>query len=319
MRRIALLAAISIVAAGCATAADTTTTVPAGSTTTADSSTTTVEETTFPVTVNVANGEVVVDEEPTSIVSLSPSATENLFAIGAGSQVVAVDDQSSYPEDAPVTDLSGFTPNLEAILSYEPDLVVITFDPGGIVDGLDTVDVPVLLLPSATSVDDAYAEIEVLGAATGNIAEAAEVVAGMETGIQEVVDQWGPTVDGTTIYHEVDPTFYSVSSHSFVGELYEKIGLINIADAADPDGFGYPQLSPEFIVDEDPEVILLADAAFGESLATLSQRPGWESMSAVQSGSVVEIDADLASRWTPRSVIFLESVAAEIAELVSAG
>jgi iron complex transport system substrate-binding protein len=314
MRRIAFLAAISIVAAGCASAADPTTTpVPADSTTT---TTTPDEAPAFPVTVNVANGEVVVEEEPTSIVSLSPSATENLFAIGAGSQVVAVDDQSSYPEDAPVTDLSGFTPNLEAILSYEPDLVVITFDPGGILDGLDAVDVPVLLLPSATSIDAAYAEIEVLGAATGNIAGAAEVVAGMETGIQEVVDQWGSMVDGTTIYHEVDPTFYSVSSHSFVGELYERIGLINIADAADPDGFGYPQLSPEFIVDEDPDVILLADAAFGESLATLSQRPGWEIMSAVQTGSVVEIDADLASRWTPRSVAFLATVAEEISQLV---
>lgn len=321
MRRIALLTLVVLVTAACASTADTTTTpAPQESiSTTASTATTLADEASFPVTVSVANGEVVIDDKPTAIVSLSPSATENLFAVGAGSQVVAVDDQSNYPEDAPVTELSGFTPNLEAILSYEPDLVVITFDPGGIIDGFNAVDVPVLLLPSATSVDDAYAEIEVLGGATGNVAEASLVVANMQSEIQQIVEELGTIIGGTTIYHELDPTFYSVSSHSFVGELYEMLGMVNIADAADPDGLGYPQLSAEFIVDEDPNVILLADAGFGESLESLAQRPGWENMSAVESGAVIEVDADLASRWTPRIVIFLRDVADEIAQLVPTG
>lgn len=310
MRRIALLFGLVLVLTACGGAGSDPTT------TTASQPTSTVAPEQFPVTVSVANGEVEIEAEPTAIVSLSPSATENLFAVGAGDQVAAVDDQSNYPSDAPITELSGFTPNLEAILSYNPDLVVITFDPGGIIEGLSAVDVPVLLLPSATSLADAYSEIEVLGAATGHVADAAGVVSEMQTEIDRIVAEMEPSIGGTTIYHELDPTYYSVSSHSYVGELYGLLGLVNIADAGDPDGLGYPQLSPEFIVSEDPDVILLADASFGESIDTLKQRPGWSEMSAVQAGAVVEVDADLASRWTPRSVMFLQDVAEQIAQLV---
>jgi iron complex transport system substrate-binding protein len=311
-----LLVTLSLVVACGDAGAETTTTGPDATTTSAGETTTTPVEAAFPVTVTAANGEVEIAAEPNAIISLSPSATENLFAVGAGEQVIAVDDQSSYPEDAPVTDLSGFTPNLEAILAFEPDLVVITFDPGGIIDGLNAVGVPVLSLPSATSVSDAYSEIETLGAATGHLGEAAEVVSAMESEIEAIVAEFGPAVEGTSIYHELDPTYYSVSSHSYVGELYQRLGLVNIADAADPDGFGYPQLSAEYIVDEDPDVILLADAGFGESIATLEQRPGWSDLSAIAAGAVLEVDPDLSSRWTPRSLVFLRDVAAEIAQLV---
>lgn len=318
MRRTPLLLVTLLLAAACGASAETSTTTTEAPTTTQFDVTTTSMESQFPVTVTGANGEVEIPAEPNAIVSLSPSATENLFAVGAGAQVIAVDDQSSYPEEAPVTDLSGFTPNLEAILAFEPDLVVITFDPGGIIDGLNAVGVPVLLLPSATSVSDAYSEIETLGAATGHLEQAAEVIATMEFEIEEIVSEFGSALEGTTIYHELDPTFYSISSHSYVGELYSRLGLVNIADAADPDGFGYPQLSPEFIVAEDPDVILLADAGFGESIATLEERPGWSDLSAIAAGAVLEVDPDLSSRWTPRSVVFLRDIAAEIAQLVPA-
>ena len=325
MRRISLLLTLLLVAAACGSDSQATTTTSGSSTTTSIATTTTALETTttmdeaFPVTVTAANGPVEVAQRPEAIVSLSPSATENLFAVGAGEQVIAVDVQSNYPAEAPITDLSGFTPNVEAILSYEPDLVVITFDPGDLISSLEAVNVPVLLLPSATSLDDAFAEIEVLGAATGHIAEAAEVVSSMQAGFASVVEDVGAQIEGTTIYHEVDSTLYSVSSASFVGELYEMLGLVNIADEADPDGFGYPQLSPEYVVASDPEVILLADAVYGESIETLQQRPGWSEMTAVENGAVIEVDPDLASRWTPRSVEFLRSVAEAIAELVPVG
>lgn len=316
MRRIALLLSILAMAACGGAIANTTTTTGEATTTTVTQTPNSSIPDQFPVTLTAANGEVEIESEPTAVISLSPSATENLFAVGAGDQVVAVDDQSNYPASAPVTDLSGFTPNLEAILSYDPDLVVITFDPGGILEGLAAVGVPVLLLPSATSLDDAYSEIEVLGAATGHLADAAQVVSNMQTEIDEIVSEIGPTLAGTSIYHELDPTYYTVSSHSYVGELYEMLGLVNIADAGDPDGFGYPQLSAEYIVSEDPDVILLADAGFGESLETLKQRPGWSEMSAVQSGSVIAVDPDLSSRWTPRSVVFMRDVGEQIAQLV---
>lgn len=326
MRRYSLLLLLVLVAAACGGDGTTTTiassnssTTTVGETTTTTAETTTTVDTGFPVTVQAANGAVEITSMPTSIISLSPSATENLFAIGAGGEVVAVDDQSNYPEEAPVTDLSGFTPNLESILSYEPDLVVITYDPGDLIAGLDAVGVPTLLLPSATSVDDAFVEIETLGVATGHVGEAAEVVLAMQTEIDEVVVEFGDQLSGVTIYHEVDNTLYSVSSSSYVGELYSRLGLVNIADEADPDGFGYPQLSPEYIVSEDPDVILLADAAYGESIETLQERPGWAEMTAIQSDAVIEVDPDRASRWTPRSVEFLREVAEAIALLVPVG
>lgn len=328
MRRYSLLLLLVLVAAACGGEGTTTTTTVASSdstTTTVGETTTTLAETTttvdsgFPVTVQAANGAVEITAMPTAIISLSPSATENIFAIGAGEQIVAVDDQSNFPEDAPVTDLSGFTPNLESILSYEPDLVVITYDPGDLIAGLEAVGVPTLLLPPANSVDDAFAEIETLGVATGHVGEATEVVLAMQTDIDEVVAEFEGHLSGVTIYHEVDNTLYSVSSSSYVGELYGLLGLVNIADEADPDGFGYPQLSPEYIVSEDPDVILLADAAYGESIDTLRERPGWAEMTAVESEAVIEVDPDLASRWTPRSIEFLREAAEAIAVLIPVG
>jgi iron complex transport system substrate-binding protein len=316
MRRIYLLLALLLAMSACTTAPSDTTTA---TTPVVESTATTEALTGFPITISTPNGDVEIAAEPHAIISLSPSATENLFAIGAGDQVIAVDDQSNYPDDAPVTDLSGFTPNLEAILAFEPDLVVITFDPGGIIEGLNAVGVPVLLLPSATAINDAYVEIETLGAATGHLSEATDVVESMQTEIESIVDEFKSQVEGTSIYHELEPTFYSLSSHSYVGEFYEMLGLVNIADEADPDGFGYPQLAVEYIVDADPDVILLADAGFGESSETLEQRPGWAAMAAVSAGAVVEVDADLSSRWTPRSVIFFRDVAESIAGLVATG
>ncbi|CAN5853138.1 ABC transporter substrate-binding protein [soil metagenome] len=319
MRRYSLLLLLVLAAAACGKDGTNATIASSDSSTTTSTETPTTVATGFPMTVQAANGAVEITAMPAAIVSLSPSATENLFAIGAGDQVVAVDDQSNFPEGAPVTDLSGFTPNLESILGYEPDLVVITYDPGDLIAGLQAVGVPTLLLPSARSVDDAFVEIETLGVATGHVGEAVEVVLAMQTDLDEVVTEFGDQLSGVTIYHEVDNTLYSVSSSSYVGELYSLLGLVNIADEADPDGFGYPQLSPEYIVSEDPDVILLADATYGESIDTLRERPGWAEMAAVESEAVIAVDPDLASRWTPRSVDFLREVAEAIALLVPVG
>lgn len=319
IKRFAVSTAFLLFVAGCSTGTgDSTTTIeltsgPAGSSTTLEL------PPAFPATVQVANGEVVIEAMPEAIISLSPSATENLFAVGAGTQVIAVDDQSNFPEAAPRTDLSGFTPNLESILSYEPDLVVITFDPGGLIEGLEAVDVPVLLLPSATSIADAYDEIKVLGTATGHSRSGQDLVTDMENELGLLVEEVTDQIAGTTIYHELDPTYYSVSSSSYLGELYQLLGLVNIADAADPDGFGYPQLSAEYIVDQDPDVILLADAGFGESIETLKLRPGWSGLSAILNGAVIEVDPDVSSRWTPRSLGFIRDVAEKIADQVAGG
>jgi iron complex transport system substrate-binding protein len=263
----------------------------------------------FPVSIETAEGTVTIDERPSSIVSLSPTATEMLFGIGAGDQVVAVDDQSDYPASVPTTDLSGFEPNIEAIVSYAPDLVVLAGDAGGVVKGLDKLDVPVLVQPAAATIDDTYEQIEQLGAATGNDGGAADVVEQMRSDVEEIVAS-APDGAGTTVYHELDDTYYSVTSDTFIGQVYSMFGVENIADEAKGAGSGYPQLSSEYIVDRDPTLIVLADGeCCGQSAATVADRPGWGELTAVTAGSVIAIDDDVASRWGPRVVEFMREVA----------
>ena len=268
----------------------------------------------FPVTVEADNGALTLDEEPDAIVSLSATATESLFAIGAGEQVIAVDDQSNYPADAPVTDLSGFEPNVEAIAGYEPDLVIAAYDPGGLVDGLERLDIPVLLQDAAPDLDAAYEQIETLGEATGNVEGAETIVESMRIEIEELAGS-APGAEGATVYHELGPDFFSATSETFIGSVYELFGLVNIADAADAaDAGGYPQLTGEYIVSESPDLIVLADTRCCDQTAdTVGERPGWDQIEAVQNGDIVEADDDIASRWGPRTVVFVEQIAESLA------
>lgn len=248
---------------------------------------------------------------PSGIVSLSATATEILFAIGAGDQVVAVDDQSTYPEDAPTSALSGFTPNVEAIANYDPDLVVISYDPGDLVVGLEALGIDVLMQGAASAIDDTYSQIAELGDLTGHSDEAAALNAEIVAGLESLAE--GHPGAGMTYFHEVDSTLYSATSSTFLGQLYALLGLENIADPADEDGWGYPQLSPEYVIDVGPDLIFLADAEWGESAETVAARPGWDAMSAVQAGNVFPLD-ETAGRWGPRIVDFLTTVRAAVEE-----
>jgi len=248
---------------------------------------------------------------PSGIVSLSATATEILFAIGAGDQVVAVDDQSTYPEEAPTSALSGFTPNVEAIANYDPDLVVISYDPGDLVVGLEALGIDVLMQGAASAIDDTYSQIAELGDLTGHSDEAAALNAEIVAGLESLAE--GHPGAGMTYFHEVDSTLYSATSSTFLGQLYALLGLENIADPADEDGWGYPQLSPEYVIDVGPDLIFLADAEWGESAETVAARPGWDTMSAVQAGNVFPLD-ETAGRWGPRIVDFLTTVRAAVEE-----
>ncbi len=325
MRRIMLILTLLAIVACSAEGGSTTTTGEVATTTVASDPTTTAEpdptttaaDAGFPVEVSDASGAVTIEAMPESIVSLSSTGTEMLFAIGAGEQVVAVDEFSTYPTEAPITDLSGFTPNIEAIVGYEPDLVVISFDPGELVSGLEAVGVPTLLLPTALSLDDSYTQLEVLGSATGHVGEAAEAVAQMQADIDEIVATTSIPA-GVTFYHEVDATLFSASSNSFLGQIYGLLGLTNIADEADTDGTGFPQLASEYIVSQDPDIIYLADVDFGVTPESLSERPGWAEMSAVQNDAIVPLEAYLASNWGPRVVELLGLIAESVTGIVSA-
>jgi iron complex transport system substrate-binding protein len=265
----------------------------------------------FPVTIRAANGAVTLPTRPVRIVSLSPTATEDLFAIGAGGQVIAVDDQSDYPPDAPKTKLSGYTPNVEAIAGYRPDLVVASNDLGGLLDGLRRLHIPVLLEPAAANLAGVYAQLGQLGTATGHGAEAKRVVARLRAQVRSILASLPAKARGLSVYHELEPDYYSVTSKTFIGGIYTLLGLHDIADAAGGAGSGYPKLSAEFIVASDPDLIVLADSVCcGQTPATVAKRPGWEHVAAVHDGGVVAVNDDVASRWGPRIVTFMRDVAA---------
>jgi iron complex transport system substrate-binding protein len=302
-RRLALAAALVVVAlvpvAGGTAAPDARTAAP------------------FPVTVTVGNGKVTVSKRPARIVSLSPTATETLFAIGAGSQVVAVDDQSDYPKSAPKTGLSGYTPNVEAIAGYRPDLVVVASDPKDLVSALTRLGIPVLYHKPASTIPGAYQQIRQLGTVTGRGPQAARVVARMKARISAIVAKRKPSAQGLSVYHELDPSFFSATSSTFVGRVYALFGLKNVADAA-PGGSDYPQLSPEYIVASNPELVVLADSiCCGQTAATVASRPGWSGIKAVRSRSIVRVDDSVASRWGPRLVDFVRAVGTALRRLES--
>jgi iron complex transport system substrate-binding protein len=270
----------------------------------------------FPVTITTPAGKVTVPKRPTRIVSLSPSATESLFAIGAGPQVVAVDDQSDYPKSAPKTTLSGFTPNVEAIASYRPDLVVTSYNPRGFLESLERLRIPVIFHDAPQGFPGAYQQIRQLGLVTGRTAGATRVIQSMKTRIGNIVRSARGKAERLSVYHELTPDYYSVSSRSFIGKVYAALGLKNIADEADAAGTGYPQLSAEYIVASSPDLIVLADSiCCGQKPSTVAARPGWDRISAVRSGSIVRIHDSIASRWGPRLVSFFRALSSALARL----
>ena len=270
----------------------------------------------FPVTVEHALGELTIDEEPERIVSLSPSNTETLFAIGAGDQVEAVDEYSNYPEEAPTTDLSGFTPSVEAISEYDPDLVILSDSAIDTAEQLDAVGIPALVLGGAADLDGVYDQIRLLGQVTGNTEEADAEAERVETEFNEVVEATLAELGDVefTFYQELDDTLFSATSGTFVGQIYDAFGLVNIADRADDDeSGGYPQLSAEFVVEENPDLIFLS---YGDEAAVeaVAERPAFDTVSAVETDSVYLLDADIASRWGPRVVDFAEYVGEAVSE-----
>jgi iron complex transport system substrate-binding protein len=266
-------------------------------------------ESVFPVTVAAENGDVVIAAAPERIVSLSPSLTEMLFAIGAGPQVVAADSNSDFPEGVPSTDLSGFRPNVEAIAGYEPDLVVLSGDRDGIVDALEGVGVPALVLSSADNLDQVYAQIEALGDATDHLGEAVELTTSMKEEVDEIVADAPDRAEPLDCFYELSDDLSTVTSDTFIGVLLGLTGCESIADGVDPAAGQFPKLTTEYVLDADPDVIFLAHTdGTGVDAAAVADRPGWEDLQAVQGDHVVVLPTDVASRWGPRVVELLRAM-----------
>jgi iron complex transport system substrate-binding protein len=272
----------------------------------------------YPITVKFGGYTTTIAKKPTKIISLSPSATEILYAVGAGSQILAVDNLSNYPANAPVSEISAFEPSVEAILAKKPDLVLLSIDSTKapqIRNALVKLGIPVLMEKAPATLKDVYAENTLLARVTDRQAGAVKLNASMAKSIKEILAK-AKKSSKIRIFHELDDTYYSVTSNTFIGKVYKDFGAVNIADAAaGADNSGYPQLSAEYLLKSDPQVIFLADGQYGVTADSVSKRAGWSQISAVKNKKIVELPADIPSRWGPRLVDFYKLIGASLAKV----
>ena len=266
----------------------------------------------YPLVIYSADFQTKINKKPARIISLSPTATEILFAIGANKQILAVDDNSNFPLNVPKSQLSGFTPNVEAIVALKPDLVVLQIDSAkskSVRDSLTKLGIQVVMERSASKINDTYNEIELLGKVTDKSSAAKALTASMKKRIAKILSGSVKT-EKYRFFHELDNTLYSATSKTFIGNVYKDFGLTNVADAASStDSAGYPQLNGEYLIKSNPQIIFLADAQYGETSATVKARQGWQGIDAITNNKIVELPADISSRWGPRIVDFYEIVA----------
>lgn len=270
---------------------------------------------------------------PGCVVSLSPTATETLFAIGAGPQVKAVDDDSDYPTHGlPTKRINALDPSVEAIIgicptsashpSAKPDLVVISYDANAIQEKLTALGVKVVAQDAPATVAGALAQIRQLGELTGHVAKADALAASLQRTIAADVASVPKHPDKRlTVYYELDPTFYSLTSGTFVGSLLKSLGTVNIADPESTSAdAGYPQLSAEYIVSANPKLIFLADTiCCHASLASVAKRPGFAKVTAVVDDHVVGLNDDIASRWGPRLGLLMNALTAGVKAALADG
>jgi iron complex transport system substrate-binding protein len=247
------------------------------------------------------------------IVSLAPSNTEILFAIGAGKQVVGRDQLSDFPEEAKGIPDIGSTfdaLNTELIVAQKPDLVLAAeINTPEQVKQLENLGLTVYYLKNPLTLEGMYDNLNVVAQMTGHTPETAKLVESLKARVAAVDEKIAPLSARMNVFYELDGTDpakpYTAGKGTFITQLIDRAGGHNIA----ADIEGYPQLSLEQVVAADPAFIILGDARYGITPESIAQRPGWESLSAVKDGHVVPFNDDLVSRPGPRLVDALEELA----------
>jgi len=256
---------------------------------------------------------VVLKEAAQRIISLAPSNTEILFAIGAGSQMVGRDSLSDYPaESANVTDIGSAYEalNTEMIISLKPDLIIAAeINTPEQVKELEDLGLTVYYLNNPHTLEELYDNLQIVAQLTGREAETTALIDSLKARVAAVDEKIAPLSSRISIFYEIDGTDpakpYTAGKDTFITLLIERAGGYNIA----ADIEGYPQLSLEQVVAADPAFILLGDAAYGVTPESIATRPGWENLSAVKNGQVFPFDDNLLSRPGPRLVDGLEALA----------
>jgi iron complex transport system substrate-binding protein len=236
-----------------------------------------------------------------------------LYEIGAGSQVVGVDEYSTWPANAPRTKFSGDETNAEDYLYLKPDLVIFAYPSGTMIQQLQKLKIPVLLLSAATTIANVDSQLAELGTATGHVSGAKNVESSFAADIASAVRTAGGHGRGATYYIELDPTnYYTATSGTFIGAEFSLFGMRDIADAAGH-GSEYPQISPEYILKEDPDYVFLADTVCcGANAETFARRPGFGVLNAVHLHHVIGVNDSVASQWGPHTMETFVSLLARV-------
>ena len=247
------------------------------------------------------------------IISLSTTHTEIIQSLEAENTLVGVDAFSEV--DFPVEIIDAYTVTAEELVPLNPDIVIIAFDFNGIVEGLKAQEINYVLLPPAKNLDDVYAQISTIGDIVNKKNEASSTIRDMKLGINRIINN--SNYQDVNVYHEIGYSYgiYSVNSESLIGEIYNLLGVTNIANSEeDPYGSGYPALSEEMVIESDPDFIVVGHSDYLNK--DLSIRDGWGDISAVQNSRVVFLDDTLASNWGTTTLQLVEVLAATFEESV---
>ena len=239
------------------------------------------------------------ESEDIKIISLSTTHTEIIQSLEAQDTLIAVDAFSEV--DFPVQRIDAYTVTAEELAPLNPDMVIVAFDFNGIVEGLESQEINYVLLPPAKNFEDVYSQISTIGEIVNKKGEASSKVRDMKLEINRILDN--ANYEDVSVYHEIGYSYgiYSVNSDSLIGEIYNALGVVNIANSEeDPFGSGYPALSEEMVIESNPDYIVVGHSDYLNK--DLSIREGWENISAVESSNVYFLDDTLASNWGTTTV-----------------
>ena len=239
------------------------------------------------------------------VVSLSTTHTEVIQTLGGQDTLVAIDAFSEV--DFPVERIDAYTVTAEELAPLMPDIVIVAFDFNGIVEGLESQEINYVLLPPAKTLEDVYSQIEIVGDIINKRSEAITKVRDMKLEINRILDN--SNFGNVSVYHEIGYTYgiYSVNNDSLIGEIYNSLGVENIAgQEEDPFGSGYPALSEEVVIESNPDFIVVGHSDYLNK--DLSIRDGWGNLTAVQNSNVYFLDDTLASNWGTTTVELVRSL-----------
>ena len=276
----------------------------------------TAQEAAFPVTIKDAiDQEVVIEEKPEKIVSLMPSNTEIVFALGLGDELVGVSDYDNYPKEAAEKEkVGGMEFNVEKIISLNPDVVLAHASSAhNSTEGLQQIrdaGIDVVVVNDATSFEDVYKGMEMIGQATGAETEADKLVADMKEKLAAIKVKAAAISDSDqkSVYIEVsgEPSIFTTGTNTFMQEMLDTINAKNIISEE-----GWIQVDQEAVIAANPDAIITTYGAYSETspIDQISSRKGWEEIKAVKEKQIVDVDSDMVTRSGPRLVEGVEAVA----------